>query len=317
MSVSIKEELSLAAKVQQNTDSIEASRERKENWAFRATGTAFQLKTSKELEHTRKWRVDRTKQQFLKSCSTYNWETTLSQTRKKGASTWIFDCDAYQRFKSSDFSANLLCSGIVGSGQTVICANVTQDLTLETPPHSSLASFFCRSDEATSLKAREIVGSLARQLLEDLPSGLFACVRNDRGLGDVPFNTERLVSYVDRLLPKANTIYLILDGLDECQQEDLDMLASALLDLMGTLRRNVKLFWTGRPDLLSRVSSPLNPDHHIQITPSKNGHEVKEFIGYKLETALATDKLKLRDPNIIIKIRDALEAGACEMCVRS
>ena len=315
LGTAVKEEVSLASKQQQSLDSIEGACERRENSLFRATGAVFRRETASELERARKWRDSRAKSGFLNSCSRYNYETTLTQARKKGESTWIFRYDEYHQWISSKSPSTLLCSGIVGAGKTVLCANVIEELILNKSQGSSLGYFFCRSDEAASLKAREIIGSLARQFFEDVPSAEFKFTEMDPGLGGITLDTERVLSFMLLLLPRHKHYVMVIDGLDECEYDEVRALVELLQSLLKSPKHVFKLFWTGRSDFATRVSAQLQPDHQIHILPSNNGPEIARFIQLALEDALESNRLKLRDPNIILNIQDALESGANEMFV--
>lgn len=317
LGTAVKEEVSLASKQQQNLDSIEGARERKENSLFRATGSVFRRETANELGQARKWREGRIKSRLLNSCSRYNFETTLNQARKKGASTWILKREEYQQWRSCDSPSTLLCSGIVGSGKTVLCANLIEDLTLNKPLGSSLGYFFCKSEDAASLKAREVVGSLARQLFEDVPTETLKLNQMDPSIGDITLDIEQILSNMVLLLPRHKQYIMVLDGLDECEYEEIRVLVESIQSLLKSSKHIFKLFWTGRSDFSSRVSEQLRPDFEVHISPSNNGPEISKYIELALEDALESGRLKLRDPNVVLEIQDALEVEAHEMSVIS
>ena len=315
LSTAVKEEVSLAAKQQQSLESINAAGERKENSLFRASGAVFRRETATHLGQAMKWRESRIKSQFLNSCSTYNFETTLNQARKKGVSTWIFKYDEYQQWKSKSFSSTLLCSGIVGSGKTVLCANVVEELILNKPLDSSLGYFFCRSDEATSLKAREVIESLARQRFGDVPTDTFRFDQINPSIGDVTLNTDQVLSNMLLLLHHHKHYIMVLDGLDECEHEEVLVLIESIQSLLKSSKHVFKVFWTGRSDFTSRLSEQFRPDFQIHISPTNNGPEIARYIELALADALESNKLKLRNPKIVLKIHDTLVTGAHEMFV--
>lgn len=315
LSTEVKEEISLASKQLQTRDSIEEAQERKENSKFRVTGAVFRKETASELEQARRWRESRVKSRFLKSLSSYNFEVTLNQARKKGTSTWIFRNEEYEKWRFSTSSSMLLCSGIVGAGKTVLCANVIEDLVLNKPQGSSLGYFFCRSDEASSLKAREVIGSLARQLFEDLPDDEFRLNQVNHSLVGTTLSTEQIVSDMMLLLPPHWQYILVIDGLDECEKDQAKALLGSIQSLLKLSSHMFRIFLTGRSDFASRVSEQIPPDYHIHISPINNGPEISRYIEHALEDALESNRLKLRDPSIILKIQEALELGACEMSV--
>jgi len=65
-------------------------------------------------------------------------------------------------------SGTLIHSGKIGSGKSVLLANMVDDLA-PFALKGTLAYFFCRHDIAESLISRTILGSLARQLLQNFP----------------------------------------------------------------------------------------------------------------------------------------------------
>lgn len=314
LGTTVKEEVSLASKQLQSADSIEAARERNQSSLFRAAGAVFRKETANELERARKWRGSQVKSRFLNSCSKYNNETALNQARKKGGSSWIFETEEYQDWRFKSFPpSTLLCSGIVGAGKTVVCASVVENLILEKATGISVGYFFCRDDEAASLKAREIIGSLARQLFEDLSTDTFSEL--DATIGAITFNIEQIVAHMQQLLPQQKRYYMILDGLDECEDQEVDILVESLRTLMNPVEQFFKLFWTGRSDFAARISEHFRPDFHIHMSKSDNSTEIAEYVEVALENALENGRLKLRDPQIIVQIQNALESEAQGMLV--
>lgn len=251
LGTAVASEVSLASKELQNSESVEATRERKENSLFRATGAVLRRDVTKELERARRWEEKRTKSRFLSTCSTYNHETTLNQARKKGASSWIFETGEYKRWRSTILPATFLCSGIVGSGKTILSASVVEELTLNKTcgiNRSDLAYFFCRDDDAVSLSAREIIGSLARQLLGHTAPDSFNSLASD--IGDIRLDVEQIVSYMLILLPQQIHHNLLIDGLDECNDIEVKTLIESLQPLLKSSEHVFKLFITARTDFV-------------------------------------------------------------------
>ena len=313
----VKEEVSLASKQLQSRDSIDAAQERKESSLFRATEADFQRDTTYRLEQARKWRQDRAKARFLDSCSRYNFNNTLNQARKKGASTWIFQNEKYRQWTSRPSSSTLLCSGIVGAGKTVLCANVVENLIVNRYQGSYFGYFFCRFDEAASLKAREVIGSLARQWFEDTPTDEFKISQMEPYVGGIALNVEQILSKLRLLLPCHRHYTMVIDGLDECEYGEVKALVDLFQSLMQTSKRVFKLLLTGRSDFALRLSEHLQADYQIRLSSSNIGPAISNYIEFALAEALENNRLKLRDPGTILKIQDALELGAHEMLVNT
>ena len=158
----MKEEVSLATKIQQDQEYKEEAREREDNSLFRLSTLSLHRETAGQLAEARKWRQRRAKIRLLKACSVYNHETALNQARRKGSFDWIFHNESYEWWKSETASSTLVCSGIMGAGKTVLCAIVVEDLVSSSHVNSTIAYFFCLHDDVVSLNARHIFGSLAR-----------------------------------------------------------------------------------------------------------------------------------------------------------
>ena len=278
---------------------------------FVRAGTLFRQETVYHLERNEKRRILRLKSRFLNSCSTYNYETALNQARRKGHSSWLFETDDYRDWKLSHSPSTLLCSGIVGSGKTILSSSVVEELMITKGADATVGYFFCRYDDLESLKTREIVGSLARQLLADIPERSFNQIERD--VTGITLSTDQVISHLLRLLPQQDKYFMLLDGLDECEPEEARYLFETLESLFGCSTHVFKLFWTGRSDFIAKVPHRLQPNYHVTITASKNEPEISNLIERALDEALENGRLQLQDPRIIVNIQDALEANACEM----
>ena len=157
LATTIREEVSLASKQAQSGEISENSR-------FRALTAKISDKAAQELQEARRLKSRKAKSQLLDACSTYNHQTAWKQARKAGITSWIYDNDEYKQWRREPASSILWCTGILGSGKTVLSANVVENLIL-TAPAAIISYFFCQHDEEKSLKARAIIGSIARQLL--------------------------------------------------------------------------------------------------------------------------------------------------------
>ncbi|KAF4934464.1 hypothetical protein CGCF413_v001639 [Colletotrichum fructicola] len=112
-------------------------------------------------------RIER-KVRLLDICSTYDFQTTWKQVRKRGSTSLLPTWFEYQQWKQKvEMPSAILFSGKVGAGKSVILANIIDDLYLS--GDAVIVFFFCRHDTPTSLTSRTILGSLARQYLSHFP----------------------------------------------------------------------------------------------------------------------------------------------------
>lgn len=245
----------------------------------------------------------------LDSCSTYDYETTRKETRKLGTASWFQEVAEYKNWRASTSSAILICTGKLGSGKSVLLANVVGDLSLHVQTTTCpVAYFFCRHDIADSLQARTVMGSLARQLLRDV-ADLTKADEEIVSVNTPPFNFSTILHIFRRVLPPGFEAHFVLDGLDECHEQERRDLIRQLRELQRVFtlrvciacRSDVDGLWTLKPESFSNGS--------IMVVPEENP-EMKQFIRAELIDRIEAHKLVIGDPGLALEIEDALIAGS-------
>ena len=159
-----------------------------------------------------------TRMRVLKFCSTYDYETAWKQIRKAGNASFHTRQAEYREWIDGSNPGTLLYAGKLGSGKSVLLANIVDDLSLFSKKGKALvAYFFCKHDVPESLHARTIIGSLAHQLLRtvlDLSIPAKSC--EDTCTTD---DTEQVLEMLFPGFSNKVKIYLVLDGLDECDND--------------------------------------------------------------------------------------------------
>jgi ankyrin repeat domain-containing protein 50 len=232
----IKEEVNLliAKKIEEEAE---------ENSRFRALSSNFSKYVSSQQKIETNLRL-------LNICSMYDYETTWKQTRKVGNATLFNQNTEYQNWKGQADSCTLIYTGKLGSGKSVLLANIVDNLNLYIQSKNVVvAYFFCRHDSPESLKARTVIGSLARQLLRPIPDLTIAAELLDET--SLALDFERIFSLLQRALPPNCKAYFILDGLDECDYAE----GKALIQ---QLRKLQEIF-----TLLLCVSFRLEPNNAL------------------------------------------------------
>jgi hypothetical protein len=170
------------------------------------------------------------KLRVLDLCSTYDFQRTWKQTRKIGNSSLFSQCTDYQNWRSKVRSSTLIYIGKLGSGKSVLLANIIDDLCCWVQERTTpVAYFFCRFDAPESLKARTILGSLTRQLLQSIQNITLVERLPDENLSYL--DLESIQGLLERGLPVSQLAYFILDGLDECDSMTVDLVLRQLQKL--------------------------------------------------------------------------------------
>ena len=288
----IRDEVSLASNQVQQKEAAEMSK-------FRVLGKKFADTSAQDLEEARKKKRKKAELLFLNACSVYNHENNWKQARKHGNTNWICHEEEYKQWKQETKSSTLWCTGILGSGKTVLSANVVEDLKITTS--AVVAYFFCKHDDVESLQTRTIFGSIARQIFDCTKPDIADAVEEIRsGVID----TDQVLHYIQTLLPSnSHEYFFIIDGLDECEETEIRIVLQCLKQLV-TSTQVFRVYCSSRPDVFHWTSPLLNPQWNVFM--SQKISEMVEYIESSLEQRLESGSFFVGNPAIILTIRDAL-----------
>ena len=175
------------------------------------------------------------KKRVLDFCSMYDHETTWKQIRKVGNTSLYTQFHEYKEWRDHSHPCTLVLTGKLGSGKSVLLANIVDDLSLSTEKDRCLvAYFFCRHDLPKSLQARTILGSLARQMLRSVPE--FGALSEVCEYEHATGNVDKLLEIIIRSYPPGHKTFFVMDGLDECPDEETATLAQAIRNIQATLK---------------------------------------------------------------------------------
>ncbi|KAI9861740.1 MAG: hypothetical protein M1813_005089 [Trichoglossum hirsutum] len=275
--------------------------EAQKNFQFRAL-------SSKYSESVSLRRKVKTNLRVLNLCSMYDYETAWKQTRKIGSATLFNQNAEYRDWKGRADSCTLIYTGKLGSGKSVLLANIVDDINLQVQSKNhTVAYFFCQHDIPQSLKAQTIFGSLARQLLRPIPDLAIVAEILDETISVLDF--ERMSTLLQRALPPDCKAYFILDGLDECDYAERKVLIQQLWKLQETFTLALCTSIRRDPESTLILSSDQFIATRITSIPDENP-DIEAFIGAELASCIESKELVIGDPRLILKIEDALLEGS-------
>ncbi|KAJ5495358.1 hypothetical protein N7539_000474 [Penicillium diatomitis] len=255
-------------------------------------------------------------QKIIDDVSDYDHERMhqrLSRKRLIGTTRWIFDHPHFKQWFNEKTANSLWCSGIIGSGKTMIASAVIDaaKYDLKTPT----AFFYCIEDFPASLDSITILSSLVKQLCGYL-------LRKDLTLPDNIardlyrfFGPKRLKPDFDDMAELFSNCYrpleeviLVVDGIDALGREHA-------MPLLKVLRLCLVKFGTrskSRIMLLSRdqVAGFINIDTImpgiLHITTSLNvTQDIKTYIESSVEDKMLYRRLT-DDPLLLKEVRQRL-----------
>jgi len=168
--------------------------------------------------------------QFLHQLSPHQgqFDANWRRQRKKGSATWILSEEKYQNWKKGLINSVGVywITGNIGSGKTVLLANVVADLASPDPTSTQtplVASFFCQYDSPKTLRASCVMRSFAYQFVKALDEN--AASKLMAKLSASEEDAMAMASVLKKHLPKERSYFLVIDAIDDClPEEQVDIL---------------------------------------------------------------------------------------------
>jgi len=169
-----------------------------------------------------------------------------------------------------------------------------------------VAYFFCRYNISESLKARTVLGSLARQFLRPVSDLTMV----EELLVDITIpDLDGIRGVLKRALPTDFKAYCVIDGLDECD----DIQRAIIVRQLRELQESFALIICVSFRLEAGNAFCWKPDQFAEqrtMAIPVDNPDIGDFISAELETRIISARLKIGDPSLIIEIQDALVKGA-------
>ncbi|CVL12481.1 uncharacterized protein FPRN_15077 [Fusarium proliferatum] len=271
--------------------------------------------TMHKLQIMRSEEVERkNNQKLLDSLSSYDYIKPLKQARQKRypkSAKWIFGTDEFKRWIAGSTPGLLWCSGKMGSGKSIICASVIDYLlTRRSSGRSHVTFFFSRFDDSESMRAETILRALARQLItvQDVSGHTKQALETIKSApGDILLDLSRLLT---RLLSrKGPTSWVILDGIDECQREERQILTKVLTSMLDD-GVNARLFITSRDHATSTFKEDYVILEQISMNCSAAQDGMAQLVDQAVQKCLDAEELLVGDQTLINEIKNTLTKHA-------
>ncbi|KAH9016342.1 hypothetical protein EDB85DRAFT_1875056 [Lactarius pseudohatsudake] len=210
-------------------------------------------------------------------------------TQHEGTATWFFRGSIFTEWKSKATTSLLWVHGKPGSGKSILCSTIVQDITaLREAGLASMAYFYFDFRDTDKQNLHNLLPSLLTQLSarSDDCCDILSHVYKAHDNGAHKPNTDTLIRCLEDMLalPGQGPIYIILDALDECpntsgippaRRQVLDLIK----DLIGLQLPNLHICITSRPEI--DIRSALEPlaFHPVSIhEQSGQKNDIEDYI---------------------------------------
>jgi hypothetical protein len=187
-----------------------------------------------------------------------NYNKALQQ-RQEGTGLWFLQSDVYAQWKIQQNSM-LWIQGIPGCGKTILSSTLIEDVTTTLPSSTLLYFYFDFSDfykQTLDNMIRSLVGQLYHKYEETrtFVDSLYSSCEDGRRQP----RCELLCQVFLKMIDSLDSLYIVLDALDECSTRagsHSEGLLSWMEDLLGSKQRDIHLLVTSRPE--QDIQSKLN-----------------------------------------------------------
>ncbi|KAE9993923.1 hypothetical protein EG327_002547 [Venturia inaequalis] len=175
----------------------------------------------------------------------------LCEKKFKGTGGWLLSKPEFRNWYNDTSSAILWCYGDPGAGKSVLAATVVEQLTLDFGVDDAvgLAFAYCLYDNNRTQDSSRIIASLIHQVCwekEEVPECLMSFYQRFDNNALKPSLNDYWAVF-KQLAQKFEKIYIILDGLDECDPKQRQSLIKLAGEAAGALP-NVKIWISSRLD---------------------------------------------------------------------
>ena len=255
------------------------------------------------------------RERLLGKLSTYDYASALNRERRKryGSTTiWLPRSAQFQDWLADPEPCIFWLSGSSGTGKTIMATAVIDSLLIRKGPEAvGVAYFFCQYNNAESLKARILLGSLVRQCLteENLPSNHETYL--DQILTDEPLNVEDTKAFFLKVVSEApEDQVIVIDGFDEMARDQRTVVLAVLRHLSVAPNSKIKVFISGRHDAGKEVEYAATKLVSRSLSGQYVHKDVATYIKLALIEKAELGKLSIGD-NAILPIMEELLIEKC------
>ena len=308
-SVQVKEEIRLAT-VQSLTQ------EREEASAFR-NRVGRQLQQS-SLDERRRRDLQAAKeadkallrwQALLEKLSSHNHiiDYKRARQRQKGeTASWVKETAAFKEWYSGIQPPILWFSGKLGTGKTVATSNLVSHLFTDAANSYTVSFFFCQFDNQKTLATDDILSSLLRQYLDAIGYNPETEKKLTRLLSFSAVDLEDLVQFFKDVV--AKTLFVVIDGLDECPEEQQSSALDALKSLASTDSKLLRILVASRYSLKRQIELRWSHFYHVSTECLAAKPCVSEYVDICIDEAYEKKQLVLGDEAVLGAIKQKLKS---------
>ncbi|KAH0566013.1 hypothetical protein GP486_000585 [Trichoglossum hirsutum] len=198
-----------------------------------------------------------------------------------------------------------------GCGKTTSTTMVVDHLTATAATGGSVvAHFYCDYSEPDTLTAVAILGCLIKQLLEkvDISDGIAGRIDQCYKCGAGKPTADELITILLAVMRLFTEVYIIMDGIDECESQEREDIFSIIRQLAGFGGCVAKAYISSREEI--DIKKSFAGYRQIHISEADVMLDINSYVKRVVEEKVQARKLVVRDYSLVGTVIDALSRGA-------
>lgn len=182
-------------------------------------------------------------------------------------------------------------------------------LTERRSPDTFISFFFIQFDSHQSLQSATIIKSIIRQVLNQ--AGISDQERStlDQLHDKLEPDLDELIAFLHMIIKRIRKVYILIDGLDECEKLDRDELMEALSSLVRA-DSGVLIFLAGRTSVYDQIKRLFTRQFYQISTAEATQKEIATYIDAEIEERLRREDLNVGDLGLVKEVKAALKNRA-------
>jgi Cdc6-like AAA superfamily ATPase len=205
-------------------------------------------------------------------------QSAIIKDRQEGTGQWFLAAPEVTQWKS-EVKATLFCPGIPGAGKTMMAAIAIDHLqrSVQSDFHG-VAYIYCNYKAQQQQDLTSMLAAILKQLTQgQSPSLAYVERLHERHAkhGTKP-SLKDIYNTLEQVCSLYQTVYIVIDALDECQDSTRRQLLTKVHDLQT--RRDVRLMVTSRsmPEIESEYQTALR----LEVRATKE--DIKRFVAHQI-----------------------------------
>lgn len=231
------------------------------------------------------------------------------RNRTDGTGEWFLKTPEFEKWLDHE-EVCLLCSGDPGTGKTIIAATAIEHV-LSTDTRATVAYIFCDYQTKNSMQVLDYLSALLQQIASQNAGRVASAVRpllklydEYKDNGGVQPSEAEIRQALTSTIAASETVYIVIDALDECSEEVLEELMDSIAELTRS-HHNIRLLFTSRPlDKIVGACGGLEEEFpsmlKVQITAQEA--DVRAYV----RSYLGTQRTLKRDAELSQRIEDTI-----------